>query len=164
MKIAGHMKWRLKKVFSPFVYLIFAFSLSACHHPPRLAIVYDQILPKSWGYHKVRKGETLQSIARRYHQNVKVLARVNGLHPPFTIYAGQHIALSSGIHFTAHLPFIHPKKTSKNKSHGHVVLHAKKTTKNSVRKSHVKKGNKLAKTHPQTPALKPSEKYSATLS
>ncbi len=44
-------------------------------------------------YHIVRTGETLYSIAFRYGKDYRSLASANGISAPFTIYAGQKIAL-----------------------------------------------------------------------
>jgi lipoprotein NlpD len=45
--------------------------------------------------HKVRKGETLYSIAWRYDLDYKDVARWNNIRPPYSIYAGQELWLSS---------------------------------------------------------------------
>lgn len=47
------------------------------------------------GWHQVQKGETLFSIAFRYGLDFKGLAKINGIHPPYTIYPGQKIILKS---------------------------------------------------------------------
>ena len=45
------------------------------------------------GTYRVKKGDTLYSIAFRYGVDYKSLARVNRIGPPYTIYAGQLIRL-----------------------------------------------------------------------
>lgn len=45
------------------------------------------------GYHIVRKGETLFSIARRYNTSSDLLITLNGLTQPFVIYPGQTLRL-----------------------------------------------------------------------
>ncbi len=45
------------------------------------------------GTYKVRTGDTLYSIAFRYGLDYKSLARINGIQPPYTIYADQVIRL-----------------------------------------------------------------------
>jgi len=45
------------------------------------------------GTYLVKKGDSLYSIAFRYGLDYKSLARINGVGPPYTIYAGQPIRL-----------------------------------------------------------------------
>lgn len=45
------------------------------------------------GGHRVQRGETLASIARRYGTDYPTLARLNGLSPPYTIHPGQQLRL-----------------------------------------------------------------------
>jgi len=49
----------------------------------------------SSGTYTVRKGDTLYAIARRYNINYRQLASWNGIRPPYTIYKGQKLRLSS---------------------------------------------------------------------
>ncbi len=49
---------------------------------------------KSGGYYRVRKGDSLYSIAWRAGLDYRTLARWNGLKSPYTIYPGQLIRLS----------------------------------------------------------------------
>ena len=44
----------------------------------------------------VRRGDTLNSIARNANQRVGDLAILNGLHPPYRIYVGQSLTLQGG--------------------------------------------------------------------
>jgi lipoprotein NlpD len=71
----------------PFVFLLMLLFLTGCG---------------SSGYktynvstHKVRKGETLYSIAWRYDLDYKDVARWNNIRPPYSIYIGQELWLSS---------------------------------------------------------------------
>ena len=64
--------------------------------------------------HKVRRGETLYSIAFQHGKDFRKLARLNGIRKPYTIFVGQKIRLKS------------PKKRH--------VSHAKSTKKAQVRK------------------------------
>ena len=48
--------------------------------------------PRS-GYHVVKRGDTLYSIAWRYGLDLNRLARNNGIGPPYTIYPGQRLRL-----------------------------------------------------------------------
>ena len=54
---------------------------------------------QSWGYHIVKKGETLSQIARYYGVSVAALASANGLSNADYIYIGQqlHIPASGGV-------------------------------------------------------------------
>jgi len=45
--------------------------------------------------HKVRRGETLYSIAFQHGKDYRKLARLNGIRAPYTIYVGQKIRLKS---------------------------------------------------------------------
>ena len=53
--------------------------------------------PSRWdpGYYTVKRGDTLYSIAHAYRLDFRVLARWNGIRPPYTIYPGQRLTLSS---------------------------------------------------------------------
>ena len=63
-----------------------------------LTISESQAAPPADGgsYHKVRYGETLYSIGRRYGVNPYAIARANGLANPDYIYAGQSLRIPSG--------------------------------------------------------------------
>ena len=55
--------------------------------------------PAAWnapGYHIVRAGETLSSIARAYGVSSWAIASANGLHNPNKIYAGQWLYIPRG--------------------------------------------------------------------
>ncbi len=43
--------------------------------------------------YRVRRGDSLYSVARKYHSSLKRIAIVNGLHPPYIIYKGQHLKI-----------------------------------------------------------------------
>ena len=51
---------------------------------------YNNVAPK---YYRVKKGDTLYSIAWKYHLDYKSLAEVNDINPPYTIYVDQNILL-----------------------------------------------------------------------
>lgn len=46
------------------------------------------------GYHEVRRGETLYSIAWRFGLNYHELARWNDIAPPYTLYPGQELRMN----------------------------------------------------------------------
>jgi lipoprotein NlpD len=55
------------------------------------------------GYHVVRRGETLYSIAWSYGLSFKELAAINRIRPPYTIYAGQRLRTSASMARTANV-------------------------------------------------------------
>ncbi|MBV1920506.1 MAG: peptidoglycan DD-metalloendopeptidase family protein, partial [Pseudomonadales bacterium] len=73
--------------------------------------------PVTKGVHTVAKGETMFSIAWRYHRNYKELARSNGIRYPYSIFPGQRIRL-------AVKPVTKQRKT--NKSLKKITQHKKK--------------------------------------
>lgn len=59
---------------------------------PSAALAATKASPtQRWGYHIVKKGETLSHIARYYGVSVGALASANGLSNPNYIYIGQHL-------------------------------------------------------------------------
>ena len=50
---------------------------------------------KNIAFHKVRRGETLYSIAFQHNKDFRELARLNGIRSPYTIYVGQKISLKA---------------------------------------------------------------------
>ncbi len=59
--------------------------------------------PRNVSFHKVRRGETLYSIAFQHRKDFRKLARLNGIRKPYTIYVGQKIRLkSSKKHHVSH--------------------------------------------------------------
>jgi len=54
--------------------------------------------------YQVRSGDTLSSIARRYHLDYQVLARRNHLRSPYLIYVGQHLSLWSEAPRASYMP------------------------------------------------------------
>lgn len=73
--------------------LIGLFLLSACHTQPASVITREQPPSRKIQQHRVSAGETLYSIAWRYDVDHRLLARVNGIREPFTIYPGQQLRL-----------------------------------------------------------------------
>jgi hypothetical protein len=49
-----------------------------------------------WTYHYVRWGESLSWIGRYYGVDWRYLAQVNGIAPPFQVYAGQSLCIAGG--------------------------------------------------------------------
>jgi len=48
---------------------------------------------RTYAYHRIRKGESISTIARRYGVSVGSLARANGLHKPYRIIAGKKLKI-----------------------------------------------------------------------
>ncbi len=61
---------------------------------PQSGVRAKPAVKKSGGYYRVRKGDSLYSIAWRAGLDYRTLARWNGLKSPYTIYPGQLIRLS----------------------------------------------------------------------
>ncbi|MDX1695759.1 MAG: peptidoglycan DD-metalloendopeptidase family protein [Ketobacteraceae bacterium] len=70
---------------------------------------YRSAGPVTQGVHTVRKGETLFSIAWRYHRDFKELARINGIKKPYRIYPGQKIRLQ---HYATNVTKQNKKETT----------------------------------------------------
>lgn len=92
MSVARAWNWRLLKVFKILNILLL---LTACAGSYQGAPVSERGNPASTKltHHVVTKGDTLFSIAWRYGQDYKALARSNGIARPYTIYPGQVIHL-----------------------------------------------------------------------
>ena len=83
------------------------FGLSACswvytsdaddrqYVPSSRKVRHSQVLHRGVRYYKVRKGDTLYSIALRAQLDFKQVAKWNYLKPPFTIFAGQNLRMES---------------------------------------------------------------------
>lgn len=67
--------------------------LSGCSNRSSQAdIEYDASVSP---YHRVRRNETLSTIARDFHMDKRELAKLNGLKPPFRIVVGQKLLVRS---------------------------------------------------------------------
>ncbi|HEX4938599.1 MAG TPA: LysM peptidoglycan-binding domain-containing protein, partial [Candidatus Kapabacteria bacterium] len=93
------------------IVLCLGVSLSACetsrYQPTRN--VYRSADHAAQGFHTVRPGETLYSIASRNRRNPDELARANGIKPPYQIYPGQIIYFNK----TASAPVSRSKPAAK---------------------------------------------------
>lgn len=86
-----------------FLLILSAFFLSGCsttyapveHRNSAYKDVKKKYKGKTPTYHKVRKGETLYSIAWKYSQDYKSLAYRNKIKSPYRIYAGDKLRLIS---------------------------------------------------------------------
>ena len=67
--------------------------------------------PPSSGYHRVREGDTLYSIAWRYGVDWEEMARRNGIGPPYTILPGQRIWILGPSVAAAPSPSAAPQRT-----------------------------------------------------
>jgi lipoprotein NlpD len=71
--------------------------LGGCSHPGPAPVVSREyrkpvIKPRS-GYYRVRRGDTMYSIAWRFGYDHRRMAAWNGIRPPYTIYPGQLIRI-----------------------------------------------------------------------
>lgn len=72
-------------------WLAFVSACSSNHFQPEAGVDY------SLGFfHQVEKGQSLSEISRYYQRNAAILARLNNLGPPYTIYTGQHLYIPPG--------------------------------------------------------------------
>ncbi|MDP0588409.1 MAG: peptidoglycan DD-metalloendopeptidase family protein [Candidatus Endonucleobacter bathymodioli] len=71
--------------------------VTGCSHDPSGVQVRELRFPFSVAEegHIVKEGDSLYSIAWRYNRDFKELAVLNNLYPPYTIYPGQRIGVSS---------------------------------------------------------------------
>lgn len=60
-------------------------------HPGLFASVAKAKAATQWGYHTVRRGETLSSIARKHRTSVKSLCKLNRLRTTSTLRVGQRL-------------------------------------------------------------------------
>jgi peptidoglycan-N-acetylglucosamine deacetylase len=68
----------------------------------------------SWVYHKVKHGETLSGVALHYGVSWYAIASANGLHYPYTIYAGKVLKIP---HYAApHHPVHHKHLVKKGET------------------------------------------------
>ncbi len=80
----------------PLCCLLLVALLSACGGTVRAPV--GERLPRATtdtGFHVVRRGESLFSIAFQHDLDYETLARWNGIGPPYTIYAGQRLRLTA---------------------------------------------------------------------
>lgn len=66
------------------------------HSLARFQRALDRIPPRKrvlWRYHRVRPGETVYAIARRYHTPVRAIEAVNNLGPHSVLAAGQELVI-----------------------------------------------------------------------
>ena len=95
--------------------------------------------------HKVRRGETLYSIAFQHGKDYRKLARLNGIRAPYTIFAGQKIRLKGS----------KKRVTTRPKSTKSAQV-TKKTSKSTIKKStkKLKKNKKSSKKSVKTASKK----------
>lgn len=80
--------------------LLAGVQISGCSTPTRAKVVSleKRVTGAQTGnrssYHRVRRGDTLYTIAWRYGVDFQELAGWNGISPPYTIYPGQSLRLS----------------------------------------------------------------------
>lgn len=75
---------------------------------------------KSYAYHRIRKGESISTIARRYGVSVKNIARANGLRKPYRIIAGKKIKIPQKGQI------VYASKQTQTTSNGKAIIHVVK--------------------------------------
>ena len=72
--------------------------LAACKSSTHVAPIdqLDQPPGIKLNYHTISRGDTLYSIAWRYGLDYRTLAAMNGIGPPYTIYAGRKLKVTEG--------------------------------------------------------------------
>ena len=95
------------------LFLLVSLLLASCgQNPARVQVAELRSPPKvTDGIHRVRKGDTLYSIAWRYGRDFRELARNNNIGAPYTIYPGQSINLAARTYISPAPIKITPKKT-----------------------------------------------------
>ncbi|MGH9534899.1 MAG: transglycosylase SLT domain-containing protein [Terriglobales bacterium] len=66
------------------------------HSLARFEHALDRIPPSKrvlWRYHRVRAGDTVYGLARRYHTPVRAIEAVNNLHPHAVLAAGEEVVI-----------------------------------------------------------------------
>lgn len=78
--------------------LLGMFALAGCKSSSHVAPIdqLDQPPGIKLHYHTISRGDTLYSIAWRYGLDYRSLASLNGIGPPYTIYAGRKLKVSEG--------------------------------------------------------------------
>ncbi len=56
--------------------------------------------------HIVQRGDTLSKISQRYQSDMYLIARLNGLKPPYLIYPGQRLQLNQTISIVTNIPIL----------------------------------------------------------
>ena len=99
-------------------FVLFCLQLTACSQSNYAPVTdrYRSPSPVTKGVHVVTKGDTMYSIAWRYHRNYKQLARSNGIRSPYSIYPGQRVRLDvKAVTKKQKTTTLSKKKTQKNK-------------------------------------------------
>ncbi len=86
----------------PSLLLLFCISsglLSSCSSPPKAPVVSREApahrITKRPKYYRIKRGDTLYSIAWRFGLSYRTLARWNNIRPPYTIYPGKRLRFAS---------------------------------------------------------------------
>lgn len=85
----------VNRVFGVICGVLLGVALAGCE-PSRYGSardIYRSAAPVTHGFHQVKAGDTLYSIAWRYNRDYEELARLNGIPAPYRIYSGQTLKL-----------------------------------------------------------------------
>ncbi|BBH46984.1 peptidoglycan DD-metalloendopeptidase family protein [Pseudomonas sp. KU43P] len=81
-------------MFFRFIVIAVLLSISACSsQPPSTGVSANKVVS---GVYKVKRGDTLYSIATRHGWDFKALARYNNISPPYAVNVGQSIRFGPG--------------------------------------------------------------------
>jgi len=107
--------------------VLLLFFITACSGPVVRPPVIDHGIKPVWvpKYHRVKRGDTLYSIAWQYGRDIAQIARWNNIKAPYTIYVDQKLLLQPG---TAAVITSKNKRESSNKQ-----VSNKAVTKNKIR-------------------------------
>ena len=122
--------------------------LQGCGGQASLAPVSNharQLKQSSATFHKVRRGETLYSIAFQHGKDYRSLARWNRISPPYTIFVGQKIRLKGS-----------KKRVARSTKSSKSSQVRKKSSKSTIKKSskELKKNKKIEKKRLETASKK----------
>ena len=62
-------------------------------------IKYPKIEPKKTDFYKVKKGDNLYSISKKFNISIKKIIKHNGIREPFKIYPNQRIFLPKNVFY-----------------------------------------------------------------
>ncbi len=128
--------------------------LSACAHDPYSVVIIDAAGSNSSETHtyKVKKGDTLYSIAFRHDITVGELARLNSIQAPHTIFIGQEL-LVNGRSLPSHTASVKNRSATVAKTPTKVVVKPKPVVKSIANPSVVAKPALQKKTAVQAKAM-----------
>ncbi|HEN47226.1 MAG TPA: LysM peptidoglycan-binding domain-containing protein [Mizugakiibacter sp.] len=120
MRCTFFFRWLLVAILAGF--------LASCASEPRVVSVHSYYPPEApaqiyppvaRGHYRVRRGDTLYSIAFRHDMDYRDLARINHINTPYTIYPGQVLSLPTQPGF---------KRSTTLPAHSPTVVHRRRSS------------------------------------